>query len=139
LDTHDPAARAAALRRIGPPAIAVAIVAGVDVLLCVAGLLWNLVGLAGTPLLQGPDGERAIWFLSGAYGVAMSLFCLGVSAFVLWAALRMRELASYPLALAACVISVVPCLSPCCLLGIPFGIWGLIVLHDREVRPFFPS
>lgn len=139
MDSHDPAARSAALQKIGPPAIALAVVAGLDGLMCVATLLLNLLQIAGTPLVDVHGDERAMWFLSGVWGSLMSLVGIVVAGFVLWAALKMRELASYPLALAACVISVVPCLSPCCLLGIPFGIWGLVVIHDREVRSAFPS
>ena len=139
MENHDPAARAVALRKIGPPAIAVAVLAGIDGLLCLMSLVVNLLGIAGTPLIGAHGDDRALWFLSGVWGVAWALFGLGLAGFVLWAALRMRELASYPLAMAACVISLVPCLSPCCILGLPFGIWGLVVMHDREVRPFFAS
>ena len=139
MDTHDPAARSTALSKIGPPAIALAVVAGLDGLLCLASLGMNLLGIASTPLVDARGDERVAWFLSGIWGMAWALFGLGVSGFLLWGALRMRELASYPLALSVCIVSMVPCLSPCCLLGVPFGIWGLVVMHDQAVRPHFPS
>ena len=33
----------------------------------------------------------------------------------------------------------VPCLTPCVVLGIPFGIWGLITLGQTDVRQAFKS
>lgn len=37
------------------------------------------------------------------------------------------------------IINVVPCCSSCFLLGIPFGIWALVVLSDPDVRSSFNS
>jgi DNA-directed RNA polymerase subunit RPC12/RpoP len=36
-------------------------------------------------------------------------------------------------------IMFVPGTSPCCLLGLPFGIWALVVLSDIHVRAAFRS
>jgi hypothetical protein len=35
------------------------------------------------------------------------------------------------------ILVMIPCLSPCCILGIPIGIWGLIVLMDPNVKAAF--
>jgi hypothetical protein len=35
------------------------------------------------------------------------------------------------------VVAMVPCLSPCCILGLPLGIWALIVLMKPEVKSSF--
>ena len=35
------------------------------------------------------------------------------------------------------IINVIPCCSSCFLLGIPFGIWALVVLSDPDVRARF--
>ena len=32
---------------------------------------------------------------------------------------------------------MVPCISPCCLLGLPFGIWALSVLNKPHVQAAF--
>lgn len=139
MDTREPGAREAALRKIAAPALSIAVVAGIDAALCALGLLGNLLGISATPLVDGGGDERALWLVQGVWGAAWCLTGLGLAGFVLWAALRMRRLESYPLAFTACAISLVPCLSPCCILGVPFGIWGLIVMHDGGVRPHFPS
>jgi hypothetical protein len=48
----------------------------------------------------------------------------------------MLRLRSYPLAVAAAVLAVVPW-SPAWLLGLPFGIWALVVLCRPGVRAAF--
>jgi hypothetical protein len=32
---------------------------------------------------------------------------------------------------------MIPCLSPCCCLGLPIGIWALVVLLDNNVKASF--
>ena len=41
------------------------------------------------------------------------------------------------LCLLGCSLALIPVLTSCLALGIPFGIWGLVVLHDRQVRAAF--
>ena len=35
------------------------------------------------------------------------------------------------------VVSILPCFSACCVLGIPFGIWAMIVMFDPGVQQVF--
>ena len=56
---------------------------------------------------------------------------------MLIAAIRMKELRSYGLAMAGAILGMLPYLSPCCLLGLPFGIWALVVLADPAVKAAF--
>lgn len=63
MDTHDPAARSAALAKIGPPAIALAVVSGISGLMCLLGIVLNLLHIAGTPLVDLHGDDRAFWFL----------------------------------------------------------------------------
>lgn len=37
----------------------------------------------------------------------------------------------------AAILAMIPCVSPCCLLGLPLGIWALIVLLKPEVKAAF--
>jgi hypothetical protein len=39
--------------------------------------------------------------------------------------------------MAASIIAMIPCVSPCCLLGLPIGIWALVVLMKPEVKSAF--
>lgn len=64
---------------------------------------------------------------------------LVVSAFVIFGAVQMKGLKSYGLAIAASVVAVLPCVGPCCCLGIPFGIWSLVMLLKPEVKAGFEA
>lgn len=63
------------------------------------------------------------------------ILLLITSVIVAWGALKMRNLESYGLALAACIFAIVT--SPASLLGLVVGLWGLVVLLQPEVRKVF--
>ena len=54
-------------------------------------------------------------------------------------AMKMKKLESYGLAMTGAIVGMVPYFSPCCLLGLPFGIWALVVLCDGSVKAAFHS
>jgi hypothetical protein len=70
-------------------------------------------------------------------GVPAYIILLLIHAVILFGAIRMMKLRSYGLAMTSSVLGTIPCLSPCCVVGIPFGIWGLIVLMKPEVKQAF--
>lgn len=50
---------------------------------------------------------------------------------------QMLQDKSYAFSLITAVLAVIPRLSPCLVLGIPFGIWALIVLADEQTKANF--
>jgi len=56
---------------------------------------------------------------------------------ILLGALKMKNLQSYGFAMTAAILAMIPCLSPCCLLGFPMGIWAIAVLVDPQVKAAF--
>lgn len=52
---------------------------------------------------------------------------------------RMMNLESYRSAMVAAVVSVIPICSPCIVLGIPFGIWAIVLLRRPDVKAAFTS
>ncbi len=52
-------------------------------------------------------------------------------------ALKMKNLSSRGWARSAAILSMIPCFSGCCLLGLPFGIWALMVLANPDVKRGF--
>ena len=75
--------------------------------------------------------------LTGPVGVALGVVGILVSVVILLGAMKMKKLESYGLAMAASIIAMIPCLSPCCLLGLPIGIWAVVVLSKPEVKSAF--
>jgi hypothetical protein len=37
----------------------------------------------------------------------------------------------------AAILAMIPCLSSCCIVGLPLGIWALVVLSKPEVKSEF--
>ena len=60
--------------------------------------------------------------------------CSLLEAFGAVCMLRMRR---YGFAMASAILALIPVCSPCFFLGIPFGIWALVVLSQAEVRQRF--
>jgi hypothetical protein len=75
--------------------------------------------------------------LSGTIGIVFSFIGIGIGAVILIGAQKMKRLESYNWAMAASIIALVPCISPCCILGLPFGIWALIVLGQPNMKNAF--
>jgi hypothetical protein len=82
---------------------------------------------------DGPISEYTKITIRSVWGIALVI----ASSFVLYGAIQMRNLKSYGAARAAAVVAMVPMLGPCCILGLPFGIWAFIALGKPGVRNAF--
>jgi hypothetical protein len=60
-----------------------------------------------------------------------------VSAVVVLGAVQMLRARWYPLAVIASALAMINCGHGCCLLGLPAGIWCLVVLMRQDVRALF--
>ena len=60
-----------------------------------------------------------------------------MSGLYIFASQKMRKLQSYSLVMTATILSMLPCTSSCCCVGLPVGIWILIVLCKPEVKASF--
>jgi hypothetical protein len=98
-------------------------------------VLWMLiVAIWGTAMIADPEAREAlpgVGVLLGAGAVKLLLDLL-----TLYAGWQMRQLQSWGLSVAGTVAAMLPC-SICCILGLPMGIWALIVLLDNEVKQRF--
>ena len=55
---------------------------------------------------------------------------------VFFGGLQMKNLKSRGFVIFSCIWAMLPC-NLCCLLGIPFGIWALVVVNDESVKRAF--
>jgi hypothetical protein len=118
------------------PANLLIVFAGLSVLGHVGRLLMNLVGFGlGTRFGSAP--EAVTHLVAGSMGLIFSLVGLVVAGFIIYAALEMKQLRSYPVCIAAAALAILPGCSPCCCLGIPLGVWTLVVITSPEVRAAF--
>ena len=121
------------------PAIALMVVSIIAIVFGILGLigdafliLWGLVGRL-EEMNEGPISEYTQITIRAIWGVILVI----ASSFVLYGAIKMKNMKDYGTARAAAIIALVPLLGPCCVAGIPFGVWALTVLNKPHVRESF--
>lgn len=118
------------------PAVGLKVYAVIGLLLAALTLATNVLGTgAGFGSQDLPAGMDIL--NSPAIGISVSLVYIAVSVFIWVGAGKMAELESHSMVMAVSILSMVPCVSPCCLLGLPVGIWALVVLNTPEVKQAF--
>jgi len=100
------------------------------ILLSIPGQIFRMLEIdtttpAGAGELFGMIGSLVIW-------VAMM-------AGIIWGSIAMVRLRGYGSAMVAAVLALIPVCSPCFVLGIPFGIWAIIILMRADVRARFQT
>jgi len=133
--------REAAARAVKGPAIALIITAGLGIAYYLfSGLLTLISGgpmfHRGLPPGLSPQLKAFFEGMQGPLAGAGSLVIAAINGFVLFGAIKMLRLQNRGVAMAAAIVAMVPC-QCCCLLGLPFGIWALIVLSKPEVKSAF--
>lgn len=133
--------REAALSAVRGPAIALIITAALGIAYYLFNGVLTLVGGGAVfhqqiPPNVPPEVRQFLEGMRGPLAGAVNLFVAAILGFVLYGAIKMLRLQSYGLVFAACIVAMIPC-NCCCLLGLPFGIWGLVVLNKPEVKSHF--
>lgn len=126
----------AAKDQVNGPGIALLVTGGLNILFSI----WGFISGAAGPQELPPDApEQMRQFLEATqrFGPAFNIIPLVLGGLIIFGALKMRNLQSFGLAMAASIIAMIPCLSPCCCIGIPIGIWALVVLNKPEVKAAF--
>jgi hypothetical protein len=126
-----------ASRQVSGPAIGLLITGILGAFFAGLGLIASIVGMGIAPFIRDEIPDRYVEFWEGSMGAASSVVEIAVAAFIIFAALKMRELKQWELSLAASIVAMIPCISPCCILGLPIGIWALVVLLRPEVKEAF--
>jgi hypothetical protein len=129
--------------RVKGPAVALIVVGVLGGVLGVIGLvasammgtIYKTTGLFNAEQLSQFEQMSAS---SSVMNIVTGLLCLAGSAFIVYGGLQMMKLRSWPIALIAAILGMIPCFSSCaCLFGIPVGIWAIVVLANSEVKQAF--
>lgn len=130
------------LAKVQPPAIAMMVVGGIGILFALWGLLSHLLGFgaASMPNFGGENEQfgRMMALMSGTIGLVFNVIGLGTNAFAVWAGLQMKSLKGWQMCMAASIVLMIPCFT-CYLIGIPVGIWALVILMKPEVKAAFTA
>ena len=130
-------------RNLEAPAVGLMVAAALDVAVSILGIFWNLAAhvSVGRMLPEVARGCPPCWatgLFPMGFGVGLFGLALLIDAAIIYGAVKMKRHESYGWALAAAILALIPCFSsPCCCLGIPFGVWALVVLLSTEGRRAF--
>jgi hypothetical protein len=137
-------ARLAARQQVKAPALAMKIVAALNFALAT----WDLIKLAffppqidqlmaAYPQLNDPAILKWLHLFYGPLGICDALFGMVMSVLIYVGAGKMQSLTNYEFAFVGAILAMVPCLTPCCFLGLPMGIWALVVLNRAKIKSEF--
>lgn len=116
------------------PATLLLVAAGIGVASHILGIVFQLLGVG----MAAADGVDQTGMMAQGIGAVIgAIVGLGCDSLVIVGALKMKKLESYGLAMTASIVAMLPCLSCGCLLGLPIGIWSLVVLNKPEVKSAF--
>ena len=136
-----PGSSAAAREQVSAPAILLMVTAGLGVVMSLVGLAQSVMGGSQLPpeLLNDPNFEKYLPLIQRAQSVGgfSNVITLLLSGLTFFGALKMKNLENFGLSMAASIIAIIPCFGPCCCLGIPVGIWALVVINKPEVKSAF--
>lgn len=129
----------AASSLVSSPATALIVVGVINGLLALFNFYRGLFGaVAPPPNVQGADPEimKMIQNITGTTAIVQGVLVGIVAIIIIMGALKMKSLQSYGLAMTSSILAMIPCLS-CCIIGLPIGIWSIVVLSKPEVKSAF--
>ena len=131
--------RQTAANEVAGPAISLIIASSIGIFFGILGLIGDAV-LITTGMVEkleqindSPVSEYTQIAIRSVWGIILLIAAF----FVLFGAIKMKRLNNYAWARSAAIVSMIPCLGPCCLMGIPFGIWAFVVLGKPHVQQAF--
>jgi hypothetical protein len=126
-----------ALEQVNGPGIGLIVTGAITVLLSLGFLIVMLAGIGlGAMQSSSSEAEKIFAGFAGSLGVALRVVGILGGLIVLYGGIKMRKLENYGLCMTASIVAMIPCLS-CCIIGLPIGIWSLVVLSKPEVKNFF--
>jgi hypothetical protein len=126
-------------QRVAGPAIGLIVTAALSGALLLLALIFDVWLLASGAAGQMPQPRGMPKESQLTVRIVWGVLMLATDAVILAGAVGMKGLRGYGLSKLACGLALVPCLGPCFVLGLPFGIWGWAVLGDRRVRRAFAT
>jgi len=118
--------------RVSAPAIGLMVAGGLSAVFTLFYLLIFAIG--GTAAVSDPEVRDALPGIGLL--LAFGLLKLVLDALTIYAGWQMRQLRGWTLGMAGSIAAMLPC-SVCCILGLPIGIWALVVLMDNDVKQAF--
>jgi len=132
--------RAAAEAAVAGPAISLIVIGSLDIFLVILDMILSLAGFNFVPAsARGPGGPGGNFAFQSNPVIVLPTHLLGIGLdiLILMGGIKMKQLQNHGLAMAASILAILPCGNPCCCIGLPIGIWALVVLNRPEVKDAF--
>lgn len=126
--------------QVNGPGIGLIVTGVLNVLLGIVRAAFSITGFGIGAINSGGQNAEMEKMLMGAMGTAglvLGGVCVLCGAVTLLAGVKLRKLQSYGLCMTGTILAMIPCTSACCLLGLPIGIWALVVMSKPEVKSQF--
>ena len=124
--------------KVQAPAIALIVCGGLSFIASIYGAVNALV--SQVPPIPPDAPELVAQILKGTVGpmaAAIQTVFILVGLFILFGGIQMLRLKTWAVALAATIVSMLNFGSCCCLIGMPIGIWALVILLMGDVKRAF--
>ncbi len=141
-----PTSNAASAREaINIPAIAMIVMAGLGILFSVPGLFGSgqseainsMINNGSIPREQAEAIAKFAAVSGGVMGKLFTLFGIALNGFIIFAALKIRNLQNHHMGVAASIAMMLPFAGCCCCLGLPLGLYTITILNRPDVRAEF--
>ena len=130
-----PIADPTALNQVSGPATALIVLGILHFLGVAISIVFRFVGtsiFSGSQMSNQPFADM----FSGALATISNILGLIIAFLILMGGIKMKRLENYALAMTASIVALLPC-SACCIVGLPIGIWALVILSKPEVKSSF--
>jgi len=130
-------ARERAKGRVMPPAICLIVAAVLGLLLDGFQVVYAFMPPQPVDPKLPPFVQEMQKGSHGPQAAVMGMIGVVYCAIIIFASVQMMGLRMWGFALAGTIMSMINLCNGCCCLGLPFGIWALIILLDQEVKNAF--
>ena len=123
-------------KTVAAPAMTLIVLNAIGMLFAVMGIVMQAIG-AGNPGGFSTTGGGASYQAGTAGNIVIYGIGLLIGGFIIYGLMQMRTLRKRTLSMIAIILNMIPCFGSCWCLGLPFGIWALIVMSKPEVKAAF--
>jgi hypothetical protein len=123
--------------QLSGPAVGLLVTGIIGGVLELTSFIAMLFGTSWIALVEEDIPETMEGMFKASFWTASSFVGVLIAVFLIYASTKMREASQWGLCMAASILALIPCISPCCLIGLPVGIWCLVVLTKPEIKAAF--
>ena len=126
-----------ASQQVSGPSVGLLVTGIIGVIFSLTSMIAIGIGTSISSYWMDEIPDRYAELYEGAVALGSAAVGLLVAVFIIYVALKMKNLEQWGLAVAASILAMIPCISPCCIVGLPIGIWCVVILSRPDVKAAF--